>query len=162
MGLTFVETKGSLKRFRRTSWRFQQTFHIPHKELQPFVAGIIACLQPIQAGCVTIEQVVFEPRNLNALFARHSIATIGRGDTRHFQDWSISCNGQEDVEELLRVVFSEAIDFVFVPTPKRFTIYADHDEYATFFSITKGHLSRVVHGLTEQGFQPVPDYERQI
>jgi hypothetical protein len=50
---------------------------------------------------------------------------------------------------------SESIDFVFVPSPASFMLYADHDEYVTFFSRKKSHLTRVVQALSRIGIVPV-------
>jgi hypothetical protein len=49
-----------------------------------------------------------------------------------------------------------------MPAPKPFVIYADHDEYTTFFANTKSNLNRVAQPLTAGGFVSVPDYERQL
>ena len=53
------------------------------------------------------------------------------------------------------------IDFVLIPTPKQFAIYADHDEYTTFFAHTRSNLNCVVRPLVEQGFKQV-DYQRHF
>jgi hypothetical protein len=163
MEMTLSPTPGALKKIRRTPWRYQQTFVTPPlKDLQPFVAGVISCLKPVQAAAATVDEVVFEPRNLNALLARRSIIAKPMDNTNYLHDWSLSCTGEDDVGELLRVLLGDWIDFTFVPTPKRFVIFADHDEYITFLSVTKSHLNRVVRTLTENGFQPVRDYQRRF
>lgn len=160
--MTLSPTPGALKRFRRTPWRYQQTFVTPLKDLQPFVAAIISCLEPIQGAVATFDEVVFEPRNLNPLFAKRSIIAKAMDNTRYLHDWSLSCTGEDDAGELLRVLLGDWIDFVFVPTPKRLAIFADHDEYITFLSVTKSHLNRAVRTLGDNGFQPVPDYQRRL
>ncbi|MGA3067479.1 MAG: hypothetical protein ABSF29_11605 [Tepidisphaeraceae bacterium] len=161
MEMTLSETPGSLKRFRQTPWRYQQTFRTPLKNLQPFVAGILSCIQPIQKAIVTFDKVIFEPRNLNALIARKSIAAKSRDSSPYLHDWSLSCGG-EDAAELLTVALQDWLDFLFVPTPKPFVIFADHDEYSTFFAVTKSHLNRVVSTLADGGFRLVHEYQRQI
>ena len=55
----------------------------------------------------------------------------------------------------------EWIDFLFVPTPKPFVIYADHDDYITFLAHKKGQLSRVVEALTAAKFR-AQDYVRKL
>jgi len=58
-------------------------------------------------------------------------------------------------------VLSEWIDFFFVPTPKRFVIYADHDEYITFLAHRKGQLSVIVEALNGAKFRAV-EYVRKL
>lgn len=154
--MTLSPTPGALKRFRRTVWRFQQTFQTPLKDLDRFVSTIFSAHGPPDKGCVTIDEVVFEPRTLNAFLAEHSIAGgLGR-------DVSLDATGRQEVERLLRCTLADWIDFLFIPQPKPYVIYADHDEYTTFFANSKGNVSKVVHVLSEGGFQRVKDYERSL
>jgi hypothetical protein len=66
------------------------------------------------------------------------------------------------VEELLHTAFSDWFDFLFVPTPKPFVIYADHDEYTTFYANTRSNLNRVVQALSAKGFEEIAEYKRQL
>ena len=79
--MTVSENPRASERFRKTPWKFQQTFRTPLKDLKPFVATIASGCEPFQGGCVTIDEVVFEPKNLNAFLSnthcRHSTAMIG-------------------------------------------------------------------------------------
>jgi hypothetical protein len=154
--MTLSETPGSLKRFRRTAWRFQQTFQTPVQDLPLFVAAILSVHDSILAGCVTIDQVVFEPKHLNAVLARHSLPI----QPRH--DWSLAASGREEVAELLDAALSDWLDFIFVPTPKPFVIYADHDEYTTFYANRKSNLNPVVEALSTRGFKRAQGYERDF
>lgn len=154
--MTLSPTPGALKRFRQAVWRFQQTFHTPLKDLDRFVSTIFSAHGPPDKGCVTIDQVVFEPRILNALLAEHSIAGgLGR-------DVTLDATGRQEVEGLLRSTLGDWIDFLFVPQPKPYVIYADHDEYTTFYANSKGNLSKIVHALSEGGFKRIEDYERSL
>ncbi len=148
--------QGSLKRFRRTSWRFQETFHTPLKNLKPFVGAIAAALDPLSAGCVTINQVVFEPNHLIALLTRHSLPA------EYGHDWSVTAEGKQETEALLEAALGDWVDCLFVPTPKPFVIYADHDEYITFYANTKSNLNRIAQALFGNGFEKVPGYERDF
>jgi hypothetical protein len=78
------------------------------------------------------------------------------------RDWCIAANGQQEVAELLEAGLSDWVNFAFVPKPKAFVIYADHDEYTTFYANTKSSLNGVVQALSEAGFENVPDYERNL
>ena len=66
------------------------------------------------------------------------------------------------MEELLQTAFTEWFDFLFVPTPMPFVIYADHDEYPTFYSNTRSNLNRVVTRLVAHGFEQLTGYSRQL
>ena len=57
---------------------------------------------------------------------------------------------------------SDWVDFVFIPEPKPFVIYADHDEYITFYANTKSNLNRVADALLAQGFKSVQNFERNF
>jgi hypothetical protein len=73
---------------------------------------------------------------------------------------SMTADGELGAEALLLAALGDWVDFVLVPVPKPFVIYADHDEYTTFLASTKSNLNRVVQPLAAAGFQKVPDYER--
>jgi hypothetical protein len=143
--MTLTQVPGSLKRFRKTPWRFQKTFQTPLKDLHRFAAAILSSHDPASTGCVTIDQAVFEPKHFIALLAEHSLpAQYGR-------DWSVTAKGRQEIAELLEATLSDWIDFIFVPTPKPFVIYADHDEYTTFYANTKSGLNAVVEPLSIGG-----------
>lgn len=154
--MTLSKTIGSLKRLRRTPWRFQQTFGTPLKNLGPFVATIVSAAAPLQKGAVTIDGVIFDPKHLLGLLTKYSLPP------EYGREWSITAEGEQEVGELLHAVLSDWIDFMFVPTPKPFVIYADHDEYITFYANTKSNVNRVTGELSKQGFQRIDDYEREL
>ncbi len=62
-----------LQQFREIPQQFQHTFQTPLQKLQPFVGSILSTHQQIQGGCVTIDQVVFEPKHLVLLLSKHSL-----------------------------------------------------------------------------------------
>jgi hypothetical protein len=112
----------------------------------------ISAREQIQIGTITIDSVVFEPKNLNALLASQSLPPSLQRES------SIGAAGCEDVGVLLRAALSDWIDFWFIPTPKPIVIYADHDECTTFFANTKSNLNGVAEPLLKRGFKMV-DYE---
>jgi hypothetical protein len=153
--MTLSETSGSLKRLRKVPWRFQQTFQTPLRHLQPFVATIVSAREPLQRATLTIDSVVFEPENLNALLSSRSLPPSLRRES------SVEVFGHDEVGLLLQAALGDSVDFWFVPTPKPFVLYADHDEYTTFFAASKSNLNGVVEPLRTAGFQMV-DYERNL
>ncbi len=52
----------------------------------------------------------------------------------NFWKFTLRAKGQQNVAELLEAMLGDWIDFVFVPTTESFAIYADHDEYTTFYT----------------------------
>lgn len=96
------------------------------------------------------------PKNLISLLGRYSLPPqYGRG-------WCIAATGQQEGVELLEAALGDWVNFTFVPQPKPFVIYADHDEYTTCYANTKSNLNRVVQALSEGGFEEVPDYQRSL
>lgn len=147
-------TQGAIKQFQNKALKFQQTFITPLDDLERFVATIVSTQGFIKKGCVTIDDIVFEPKTLQAFLTQHvSTAEIGH-------DVTIEALGQQEIEGLLRSTLADWIDFVFIPTPKPFMIYADHDEYITFYSDTQSDLDRLANSLSEKGFKKVENYER--
>jgi len=75
---------------------------------------------------------------------------------------SLTAAGRREIETLLHAIFSDWVDFIFVPEPRSFAIYADHDEYTTFFAHTRSNLNQVVTTLVDKGFKTVPGYDRRL
>jgi hypothetical protein len=148
-------TPSAVKQIRKNAMEFQQTFKTPLKNLKPFVAVILSIASP-ESACITIEQAVFEPKHWMNLLNRYSLPP------RYGKGVSVTAAGRQEIEELLYTAFSDWFDFLFVPTPKPFVIYADHDEYTTFYANTRSNLNRVVKALSAQGFEEVAEYSRQL
>jgi len=154
--MNLSETPPFRKDFLKAPWPFQQTFQTPLQDLKRFVGTIVSANKSLREGCVIIEQVVFTPRHLNELLAKYSLPhSSGR-------IWSLTSIGCEETSELLEATFGDWIDFLFVPAPKQFVIYADHDEYATFYANTKSNLNSVTEPLSQQGFKNVANYTRRL
>jgi hypothetical protein len=67
---------GALKKFRRTSWRLQQTVERPPAvELDKFVSTFLQAQQRIKAATLTIDAVIFNAERLTALCAAGSALT---------------------------------------------------------------------------------------
>lgn len=109
-----------------------------------------------KTGCVTVEQVVFEPQHMIDLLTRYSLPT------RYGKGVSVTATGQREIEELLQAAFADWVDFLFVPSPKPFVIYADHDEYTTFYANNRSNLNRIREALSSQGFEEIAEYTRRL
>jgi hypothetical protein len=150
------DTPSALKQIRKTGWKFQRTFVTPVKKLRPFVATIVSAGQSFQTASITIDQAVFEPKHWIDQLIRHSLPPQYQKGT------SVTAVGEPEIEELLHAVFSDCVDFLFVPVPKTFVIYADHDEYTTFYANARSSLNRVTEPLLTQGFHEVSGYQRRL
>lgn len=76
--MTVTLAPGTLKKFRRTPWRFQQTVVRPQDgDLSRFVSSIIQG-QDIVAGALAFDGVVFNPVPVAAPRAPHLLALIAR------------------------------------------------------------------------------------
>jgi hypothetical protein len=153
--MTLTDDTGTLKRFRKVLPPFQQTFKTPLKSLEPFVSAILSEIEP-RGATAAIEQVVFEPKHLLALLDAHSIPP------QPLSRRQLTATAKGEVATLLQAALSDWVDFLFVPEPKSFTIYADHDEYTTVFAHSRSNLSRVTGPLTTQGFEAVLQYVRRF
>ena len=111
---------------------------------------------PIEKGIIAIDGIVFEPKNLMKLLSAYPQSM----NLTH--NWSIESITTQSIRELLLATFQDWIDFAFIPAPQPFVIYADHDEYTTFYAMTKSNLNRVVQPLLAQGFTQVKDFERSL
>jgi len=149
------DSPGALKQLRKSPWRFQKTFKTPLRRLDPFVAVIVQTGAP-ETAYITIDQVVFEPKHWIDLLARYSLPS------RYGKGISVTAAGQREIGELLHAAFADWVDFLFVPSPKPFVIYADHDEYTTFYANTRSNLNRIVQPLLSQGFDVIAEYARQL
>jgi hypothetical protein len=153
--MNLSDAPSPLKHLCKTPWKFQRTLRTPLTKIAPFVSTILASVPSLQTARVTIESVAFEPKHLLEVLARHSLPR------QYSKGTSVLADGQREIEELVRAVFSDSIDFLFVPTPKPFVIYADHDEYSTFYANTRSNLNRVTDALLADGIDEVPGYQRQ-
>ena len=152
--MTTSTAQGALKKFGRTAWGFQKTFGTPLQNLEAYVSTMLSRQPRLEQGCVTVAQIVFDPKHLVALLSAHGLST------EVVRESSIVATGMEETHRLLIASFSDWVDFWFVPQPKSFAIYADHDEYTTFYASTKSNLARVVTPLLENGFKEVSGFER--
>jgi hypothetical protein len=142
-------------------FKFQETFRTPKDDQHRFVRAILSALEPSEAVIRTIDEIVFEPVRLNTLLARLGIPALRMGNTSSMHDCSIELWGQEDVQNVLECALADAVNFAFVPRPRRFMIYSDHDEYTTFFAATKSNLKGVCGALSQQGFGR-QEYSRRL
>jgi hypothetical protein len=149
-------TSPNLSKLRRPIAAFdQRTFHTPLNDLPRFVDLLLAGKPEIATASVTVEQVVFTPEHLKKLLAGHQLPL-------QYHDRAIVAEGHQQSADLLVAALSDSLDFYFVPEPKRFILYADHDEFTTLFAARKGMLSAIVDSLIGAGFQEESEYLREL
>ena len=153
--MTLTQTPGAIKRFRRTPWRFQQTVVRPHADnLAAFVSTITAAHGHIEEATVTLDQIVFKTERMTVLCPAGSQLPLTR-------ESSILVSAEE-VDALLVAAFKDGPDFIFIPSPKPFVFYADHDYYITFYASTKSHLNHIIEPLASHGYKLVKNWQRAL
>ena len=148
-----TEPSIEIKRFRANPWAAQRTFETPKKELQRFVKTFLAPFS-LERAVLETAQVVFEPDNLLKLADKYSI--------RVHNQWELKLEAVElfSVSELLEAALGDCVDFAFVLAPAAFAIYADHDQYITFYAPDEPPLAAVSSSLLAAGFVSEPQYIR--
>lgn len=138
---------GLVKRLGRVPWRYRQSVKTPLNNLSQFVESIANSGGGFQGGTATIDQVVFEPKNLQSLLVAHSHpSTFTRGTSFDAIDGA-------EARALLMACLADWIDFWFVPIPKPFVLYASHDEWISLMANSKSNLNAVVKPLETLGFE---------
>jgi hypothetical protein len=152
--MTVSHASGALKKLQRTQWQFQRTFKTPLGDLERFVDAIASAHPEMSGGLLGVESVVFEPKHAPQCATPDIWRTLAADST-------IAVDSPADARSLLIAALSDWLDFYFVPEPKPFALYADHDEYCTFYAAnSRSKLSRVCDTLVRAGFQPIDGYER--
>lgn len=146
-------TRGTLKKFRRTPWRFQQTVARPDADDLDRFVSIITAHGNLESGTVTIDAVVFNTEQLTTLCPTGSTFT---------HDTSILAQSADEMRALLAVTFGDGPDFICIPTPKPFVFYADHHNWITFYANTKSNLNLVIKPLAAHGYKLVQDWKREL
>ena len=158
MGMEFSEDINALKQLRKAFWKFQQTFQTPASgpSLRSFVSTFVSATPSPGVGSFTIGQAIVFADHLMAFFAKNSLAQISKSGT------TVKTTNRDEAEGLLIAAFSDPVDFLYAPEKKPFVLYADHDQFATFFAQTRSNLNRIVDVLLGNRFKQIPDYQRQL
>ena len=154
--MTLTDAGNELKRFRVQPGNQQQTYATPLKDLPRFVAAILTSVERLDSASVLLQSTVFEPRNLCAFLAGHGI------ETKPCSGHAIQVTGRDEIAQLLEAALADWIDFAFVPSPRSFALYADHDEYTTIYAATTGKLHRITATLDNAGYRTISDYRRPL
>jgi hypothetical protein len=133
----------------------QVTYATPLKDLTAFVNAVLKPFS-IQSATVELQVIVFEPRELIAYCATQGIQT----DEAGLNDKMLSAKTKESTAELLEATLGDWIDFFFVPEPSSFVIFADHDEYTTFFTRREADLQALCESLDSGGFKKINGWNR--
>ena len=121
------------------------------KELEKFVETLLRGFEP-ETCSISTDEIVFEPTQILSLFARHSI------QVKNHWELIVGAEGQDGIKNLLVATLSDWVDFYFILEPETFAIYADHDEYCTFYAKDDLTIGRIKSSLVDAGFKPVDDY----
>ncbi len=151
-----THSTGVIKKFRRTPWRFQQTVQIPEaNDREEFISTITTADKQITEGTVIIDQIVFTTERMTALCPMGSALPLTR-------ETSLSSETAEELRALLIAAFWDGVDFIFIPSPKPFVCYADHDDWITFYTNTTSNLNHIINPLEARGYKLVRDWRREL
>jgi hypothetical protein len=140
-------------RLREQPFPFQQTYVTPLGELPRFVSTLLAPFE-VNEGALWIEQIIFEPKELIwYLRGRGFVHNEGQLNSAILQP-----ENRAEACELLECVLGQWTDFAFIPVPKNFAIYADHDEYTTIFTASGEALSLVRSNMKLEAFKEADDW----
>lgn len=142
----------AIDQFRANPWPYQKTLVTPRKEMASFLSALLAAF-PVDRGVASTDQVVFEPDRFLELLKARELAI------ENYWTFCTEASNTEDVTVLLDAMLNDWIDFVFVPSPESFAIYADHDEFLTLYVPTSPGLDQLVTRLELVGFS-FNDYVR--
>jgi hypothetical protein len=144
---------GTIHQFRAGPWPHQKTLVTPCHNMSIFLSTLLTVF-PVERGAASTDQVVFEPDNVLGLLRSRNI------DVENRWSFCIEASETDDVSASLDAMLNDWIDFVFVPSPASFAIYADHDEYLTIYAPSAEELNRLIAELELRGFSFVADYVR--
>jgi hypothetical protein len=135
----------AIHQFRANPWPHQKTLVTPRKDMASFLSALLAAF-PVDHGVASTDQVVFEPDNFLELLKARELPI------ENYWTFCAEASNTEDVAALLDAMLNDWIDFVFLPSPTSFAIYADHDEYLTIYVPTSLGLDQLVTRLELFGF----------
>jgi hypothetical protein len=153
MSITLSKSHGEVYQLRKTPPKHEQTFKTPLKDLPRFLTTILSPIPATEAS-VTIDQIIFEPKSLLELLMTRGI------HTDDLMDANITGTGHADVLALLEASLSDWADFLFVPSPNRFALYADHDEWTTALATNEVDLACMSAAMSSGGFEMITNYTR--
>lgn len=154
--MDFLLSPGAIKKFRRTPWRFQQTVERPPvADTDRFIETIVNAHRRMSDATLTIHDVVFKAERIRNLVTPPYSEELELDST-------VTAQTPEEIAALLRAALLDGPDFLFVPTPKPFVIYSDHDDYITFYANSKGQLNHIITPLAEIGVRLIAGWTRTL
>jgi hypothetical protein len=144
---------GTIHLFRTNPWPHQKTLVTPRDNMSAFLSTLLTAF-PVERGVASTDQVVFEPDSVLGLLNSRNI------EVENHWCFCIEASETDDVSASLDAMLNDWIDFVFVPSPETFAIYADHDEYLTLYAPSAEELLRLIAELELRRFSFVADYVR--
>ena len=137
-------------RLRDAPFALQQTYKTPLDQLPRFISTILSPFSFFE-GSIWIEQIVFNPNQLIEHLSKFGVSS----DESQLRNAVLYAENTSEAVILLEKVLGEWIDFAFIPSPKEFVIYADHDEYTTIFAASTKSLEIICSNMKQEGFQIV-------
>ena len=137
--------------YKQRAWSQHATCITPLSNLDWFVKEILSALGKLDEAGMMVSSVLSTTRL--SKFRGSCCVSSSVGDSP-FHIVTV----HEEIESLLFSAFSDPVDFSFFPVPKRFVLTADHDEYTTFFGMSKSSINKIVVPL-KRGNVTFVEYE---
>lgn len=147
---------GARKACRRAAGQYQRTFVAPLSRRQLLSKIVLDTAASTRSGLFYIETDVFATTRLEEVLVQSELSAD------RVEGLSITAEDRSECQSLLDAALADSVDFYFVPEPKPFLLYCDHDDYTTFFAHRKGPLSQLSEALSGEGFREVLDYVRPV
>jgi hypothetical protein len=141
-----------LSKFRRTSWKFQQTFAPDGERYEKLLPAVIKSLGEAETATVTIAEV-----NTGTPFLSALVGLSGESTTLE-RGTSIVAECRDEIAPLLDAALRDGNNFLFVPAPKPFVMYED-DGFATFFANNRSSLNLIAKPLETLGVKLIQGWQ---
>ena len=135
----------AIHQFRANPWPHQKTLVTPGENMAKFLTALLVAL-PVDRGVASTAEVVFDPDNFLELLKARDLPI------ENYWTFCAEASSTEDVAVLLEAMLKDWIDFVFVPSPTSFAMYADHDEFLTLYVPSSSALAHLSDQLKLAGF----------
>ena len=136
---------------RRHAWKRQVTCVTPLKRLPWYTAALIQQLLPFDRALLIIDQVVFDlPPGLEKLRSAAAEQRPVHEAPGHAFEHDV-----EGFRGALESALSGWVDLRALFSPSKHALWADHDEYTTFFSESSGTVADVRRVLRDGGVKLV-------
>ena len=154
--MNITDANSNYLKFRKSPLPFQCTFKSPLKDLERFVGVFDSVFTEISSGQAYISSIVFEPKKTNSMLSHHGLLE------RLKPGCTVEAISNQECSTLLETLLSDWVDFLYIPSPRKYVVFADHDEFCTFYCAKKGGVSKIAAALKDKGYGEVSEFKREL